>query len=362
MDLATALLAFVLAQDPAPPGPLRTTREFAVRLPLSRSTAPLELDLFPERGDGRESSEKEADEEVNASGIAAALKRVLARGDDDSVLVSWNERAIEITADEATLAEVGPLLAGIEAASFGDEQLDVRALRISAADESFEGPTRMPEAEADRRERALLAAKHGCLLRRATTALADGATARADSLSSHRYVADFEVEIADGSTIYLPETRTDELGLEVRARAARMEGATWLDLAVREIERLDDPPRVRDLAPEIWFASPTPHEDDLPTAQPSDLTAAMFHERVPLKVETPVRGGIGFAGSFVVPDGQALWLPCRATTKRGPVALLLEVRTHGPFRPPVQRFAGAGPGTRDARVVHLGAAQSRGFT
>jgi hypothetical protein len=363
MELATLLLVVVLAQDAAPPpsAPGRATREFTVRLPLAHGSLPLELDLFPERGDGRNVLADEPDEEVNAGGIAAALKRVLARGDDDSVLVSWNEHTIEVTADEATLAEVPALLAGVEAASFGDEQLDVRALRISAADESFDGPTRMPEAEADRRERALLAAKHGRLLRRATTALADGSTARAGSLSSHRYVADFDVEIADGSAIYAPVTTTDEIGLEVRARAARLADATWLDLAVRELERLDDPPRVRALEPKVWFASPTPHEDDLPTAQPSDLTAAMFHERVPLKVETPARGGIGLAGSFVVPDGQVLWLPCRATTKRGPVALVLEVRTRGPFRPSVQRFAGASVPTRDARVVHLGALQSRGF-
>ena len=273
------------------------------------------------------------------------------------MLVSWNERTIEVTADEATLAEVGPLLAGIEAASFGDELLDVRALWISAADESFDGPTRMLEAEADRRERALLAAKHGRLLRRATTALADGATARADSLP--------RTGTSPTSTTSSPTARRSSSPSRGRTSSARRprarrsassgSGGSTVAMRVYVLGPVSTPNGPQQLA------SPTPHEDDLPTAQPSDLTAAMFHERVPLKVETPVRGGIGLAGSFVVPDGQVRWLPCRATTKRGPVALVLEVRTHGPFRPPVQRFAGAGARTRDARVVHLGAVQSRGF-
>jgi hypothetical protein len=362
MELALAAVTIVLAapQEAAPARVHRVHDVAAIR--GARSVEPLALDLCPVADE----MVREHDDHscwLDLDRFADGFRALLVNGGAKELgeVTVWGNGAVELTASTAVHDEVARLIDGLDAAILGEERLEVRVLLLRPGEEDLALALLLPETEAERRERQIVAAGRAKLCRVLTSALPDSIVTEARAESTGLAVTGFQVEICHGSAIHDPVIGVDKVGLTATVRAARLAGATLLDLALREIEAVA-PPRERVVEPKAWFTSPEPHEGSVADATRDDLSAATFDGKVPLRIESPLRGVASFAGSLVVPNGSVLWIPTRVVTTAGPVAFVLEIRVQGPWRPALQQFEIDAEQKHTVSIVHLGALQSEGFT
>ena len=290
-------------------------------------------------------------------------------GEGVEVLVErdGDDASLDVTApapiSAAVFARVADLLALLERSFLGGEQIEVRVI---AADETFkvtlDSPLVLAVDEAEQKVAELVRSGKGRVIRSASAQLTDGLVVALSQSSEASHATDFEVEIAHGVAIADPVVETVSSGFEARIRASRSSGATWLDFALRDAEP-HGPPRELIVRPKFHFASPLPLRTPGSTADPaSERGPAQFDEELPMRFELPTARRIGFAGSFRLEDGKALWIPCCMTTLSGTSAVALVVRVVGPFRPACESIALPGKPGIEAAIVRAGAVRSFGFS
>jgi len=360
----TLLTSLVAIQDAGKPPRILRSRD-AGALFARRGNMSLDLDLCPAAAQDERSRDSDHVEELlDIERVAPILQQVAEGGGarDFKWRASWTGRgaSLDLTATAEVQEQYARLLEGLEEALLGEERLEVRALVLRDGAAATAGALLLDEAEADRREKDLLGSGRATVQRVATAALPDAFAIEAQQVEAGLFARDFAVEICHGSAIHDPIIGVDSVGLSLAVRAARLPDATWLDLAVREVEAAA-PPRVVLVEPKAWFTSPDPHEGSVLNATREDLSAATFDAPIPLRIEAPQHAVTSFADSFVIPNGKVLWIPSRVTTQAEAVACVVEVRVHGPFRPLLHRFTFDANRVHGVSIVHLGALQSLGF-
>jgi hypothetical protein len=224
-------------------------------------------------------------------------------------------RDLRVTGPEWYHAQVDALLDGLAAGLSSEADVEVRVLEGADAD------ARGKELRDD--------VAH--VTRAASPAIWDQ--------NERRCIQDWGVEVAHGGVIGAPIVRSVSTGLVASLRATRLRGATWLDLAIRYDEPIE-PTRERTLLPKIWLSAPVAIRPDQAAAQEKhECGGTVVTGPIPRRVQFPSERFVACAGSFVVPDGQALRIPCSVATKSGAVAFTLEVRARMQETPFVRRVA-----------------------
>ena len=333
-------------------------------LAAPRGASPATLDLCPPQAFVLEHEEEESSTEpmLDLEAARGLVERIVASGvareDEPDAEVEALGRQLVVSAPEPVLGKVGSLLGLLETACLGEERLEVRVLSGEAP---FDLPTLLDAEESDRRVAELVASGKGRVVRVGSSALADGVAAAIRSPVAETHVYDWEVEIAHGAVIFDPSVRIHETGLAVCARAARAPDATSIDVALRWFEP-DDRFRERVARPTVWYSSPLPPRPDPDDPDPEDARGpSVFQAEIPLRIEYANARMVGCASSFVLANGQALWIPCRVETTAGPISCALEVRVRGPWRPMEQVLVAGSAGAPEAAVVHVGRWRSSGF-
>lgn len=346
--------AAVLPQE-ASSGPPPVERRYSVaRLVAPQSESDLQIDLAPTRRffePDRERVEPGAASEAPLDGEALLdlLQSCVAPEqwgvDEHSARVIEHE--LIVTAPLEVQAEVAAFLAQLSRALATHAQLEVRVLSPvpagAAFDAAFAAGGARPIAQADA---ALAEAQQAgaTLVRSATLQLRDAVVQRLRAGASRAQVVDFEVVIAHAVAAGTPIHREVRLGLELMARSVRLEHATLLDLALREVE---------------------PTEQRLRTIPGSNmllLDEEAFDPPAAGAIAETRNAFVSLAGTFRIDDGAALWIPCHVVTIDGPASFLVDLRVVGDERPLATHFAVA-PHPDDAtpRQLVVGSRGGRGL-
>ncbi len=359
-------LELTIRPQPQPAAaPPSTTRSFdlaALLAPSGATSASLDLCPRVSSGGASEHQESQAGPALEIGEFCNVVEKVVAAGAGGAdAKVELQGSRLVVSAPEPLLAHVDRLVGLFEKACLGEERVEVR---VVTGEGVFEVPLVLDAVESDRRVAALVASGKGSVRCVGSAALTDGLAAAIGELHAGLHVQDYEVEIAHGSVIYDPVIEVHEPGLTTSIQAARAPDATYLDFAVRDWEP-DDAWREQIARPTVWFSSPLPPEDPATHAAPEEgHHATVVDAEIPLLIESLSSRVLGFAGSFVLPNGKSLWIPCRATSQADPtrrVACALEVSVRGPCRPMVEVLAGAAPDEPEAAILHVGSWTSAGF-
>src|SRR5262249_52119994 len=135
----------------------------------------------------------------------------------------------------------------------GTGRIELRVISGAALPEGE--PLLTDVAAADARIAALEASSPGALVRAGATSFTGASTAQVVDLDDQLAVKDFEVEIAHGGEIFDPIVVPWLTGLRAIVRAARLPGATCVELAVTCVQAAT-PLRERMLQPKIWISTP----------------------------------------------------------------------------------------------------------
>jgi len=346
-----AALALLVASCLAPPQDATATPLVEKRYAVGRLVAEQEardhwIEMAPTR-------------HPQAQAIDAGRSRRSASPLDGDTLVSLVERCVSpaewqadgrrlvvdgdelvVVASVAAQDEVAAFLAKLTQAIAPTGALEVRVLS-PAPDDAASGL--LPAADA---EKALADAKTkgAKLVRELRLALRDGVVQRARGGESRAMVVDFEVVIAHAISAQRPITREARLGIELAARSARVDGATLLDVALREAEPAGEERRKIDARHLLLLDE---ESLDPPGAGTLSSVRSAF---------------VSLAGTFLLPDGTALLLPCRVETADGPASFLLDLRVAGDARPPRARLDVApSPEGGTARQLLVGSLGMRGL-
>ncbi len=273
-----------------------------------------------------------------------------------SGLMGDSANCLLVTASLAVHEEIGRSLELLESACLG-EDLEVRVI---TGDHLTETALVLDLEEADRRVFEITSSGWGAVLRAGSATLLDGLFARIDASDAELYTKDWEVEIAHAAVVYDPVRGLSEPGLTAIVRAARASGATYLDMAIRH-SQAQGPMRRQIFEPMIWMGSPEPHAAEQ-GKDPLPGSTVGVNESVPLLIELPLDRFTSFAGSFLLPDGKVLWIPCHVVTHAGTVSCAVEVRVNGAQRSARPSVAPAEE-AEDPKpaIVHLGSHMSAGF-
>ncbi len=219
-----------------------------------------------------------------------------------------------VVAPQEVQDKIADFLAHLVTALVPSEQLEVRVLTSQESDAAG-GELSLEFAEADRR-----IAERG-LLHRTSAALRGRAVVSADALVRESIVYDWEVEIAQGATIADPVVRNVGTGIELVARSTRVDGGALLNLVVRA----SDP------------AGPT--TERRVRAKSLVNSKSVMSERVAAgAMQHPEVAFASFAGTLLIPDGRAVWVPVTVVTHRGPVSFCLDLRVTGRATPARSSF------------------------
>lgn len=324
----------------------------------------LRLDLCPERssrhdGEGPSLLDGDAVRSVPLLEIRcfddAMLELFGAEG--KGITTTFDGRSLVLSSHRPIPAELEPVVAAIGTALRGDERLE---LRVFSGRLDGERPPLLDAEEADRRERDWIATGVARLDRFDALRLVEGAAVALHDVEEETLVHGWTLEVAGGAELFGPVTDVVAHGLTASVRAARWPGATWLDLALRYAAPTA---ARRDLtvSPQITLATPVPPgPHDGPSRRAADGSRVQ-QEPVGLRLELPADRFVSVAASFLVPDGKAVWIPCDVATHAGRAQLLLDVRVHGPLRPPIAALPAGGDGARVRSLLHTSGLASSGF-
>ena len=334
----TLPLALLLFQDETAP-PLTTKRHVVQSLLAQRGSADLGLDLCARRISEKGGQEADFGSGRPLLGINELRDLVFSCVIHDSkheVRIDPDGDALRVTADAEVQGEVERIVRELGGALDGEEQIELRVLHGELVD--LDAPALLDRKEADRRE-AQLARGDTSGVWRSGRIHTSGGAGRLFDLDETTYLMDYEVEIAHGAELFDPIVATLSTGLTAVARASRSAGGVLLDLAVGMSEPAG-PMRERLLRPKLWLTSPLSIRSDQARGQdPSTTGGTIVTGPVPLKIEIPSTRCLGVAGTFLIPDGKALWIPCRVDTTSGSFRFVLDVRADGAARPQVRHLA-----------------------
>ena len=371
LQVIFALLAMVQGEPAAPkPAPVAAplpARRFELGDLLELHGEDVRLDLCPERSSRsfigkiglRDDLGYEHLRLIEGGDLATLIHDLFDPSQPEPPLdIDADDASLTVTAPAPVLEEIARLLAGVRAALIGDERLEVRVL---SGDFGSDLPALLAPDEADRREKAWIDSGAARVCRTDATNLVDGLATSIHDVDEESCARDWLIEVAQDAAIYGPVAGIDSLGLTASVRSARWPGATYLDLALRYAEP-SGTRRELTVAPQITLATPVPPgpKDD-PSHRAAD-GSTQIREKVPLRFELAATRFVSVAGSFLVPDGKVLWIPCRGTTQAGPADFLIDVRVRGPFRPPLFTLHGAADAKVARAIVHQGGLVSRGIT
>jgi hypothetical protein len=313
----------------------------------------LDFDLAPGprvwRSAAKSVNDDDRYDEIDVKGLV--LRMVRAAGVDmreDELVLSDDARQLTVTASREVAHEVARTIMTLRETMIGLQRVEMRAYEISDVDPSSLSPSLVLEAsDADAREEALVRSGHGHLLRSGSSPLVDGRVGALELVTRRAMVRGFGTQIGGVAVRYDPIAGEDVDGVEATFRSSRIEGGTFLDLALR-VSESDAPARTLAVDPVVWCAEPKPGGG-----------AQMFHGKMPLELELPRHRFASAAGSFVVPDGKALWFPFRIATPTARSAYLVDLRVIGPPRPVVTRVKRGAQ--REFAFVDLGRRRGSGF-
>ncbi|MBL8843169.1 MAG: hypothetical protein JNL90_16735 [Planctomycetes bacterium] len=349
-----APIALALPQEESS-GPPRVERRYSVaRLITPQEESDLQIDLAPtsrfeELGRERVAAELASEAPLYGDALLDLLQSCVAPEqwgvDEHSARVIEHE--LVVTAPLEVQAEVAAFLAQLSRALATHAQLEVRVLSPVPAGAAFDGAFAAggarPIAQADA---ALAEAQQGgaTLVRSATLQLRDAVVQRLRAGASRAQVVDFAVEIAHAIAAAAPIHRELRLGLELAARSTRLERATLLDLALREVEPTEERPK------------------EIPGSNMLLLDEEALDRPAAGAVAETRNAFVSLAGTFRLDDGAALWIPCQVETIDGPASFLVDLRVVGDERPLSTRFAVA-PHPDDAtpRQFVVGSRGGRGL-
>lgn len=319
------------------------------------------FDLCPAHPSGKLEDDAPAPEETEIGLDVDDLRSTLQELADHR----WPQEVVRFTASGARLFVTAPaalrddiatLVGLLRSACVAEERVQVRVLTGQAV---LDLPLLLDAGEADRRVAEMLAAGKAAVARAGSTALRDGVVSDLQALDTRLYTRDYDLEIAGSTGIYDPVIDAMALGLEAKLRTVRVIGGTYLDLAVRHIEA--DRWRERVLEPMVRCVS-----QKLPAAGAARPASAAtidgtMQERMPIRIDFPLNRTTAWAGSFVVPDGSVLFVPCRVATHTSDVVCAFEVRVTGTHRPERTELPGGGKDGLELVILQVGGLRTPGF-
>jgi hypothetical protein len=360
----TCVAALLMPQEPAPQAQIEQKHDVSV---LLGAGDPLDLafDLAPVSGAAPKESLRRALPAFVGTDLVELVTRLLKSGGvtEELKLDSEDEdeaAKLDVLASPAVQKEVDRLLKMIEEAMRGPSELEIRVLELEPDAPSSDDRATLDVADAERREAELLQSKRAHLVRVVRGRPIDGRVTTLAAADSRRFVQRYSVELGLGPLHYQPVESTSAEGLTAKLRSARLAGATRLVLALRCAETLE-PARSLEVDPVLWYHEP--RSDSIEAARAAgrvDVGARMFHGKVPLRLDLPVRRFMSLAGTFVLPDGKALWIPSRVAAKSGTSSWLAVIRQRGPAPPIVTRLSRDGD-ARQLALVHVGGLENWTF-
>ena len=356
--------ALLLLQERAPTAQVEQKHDVSTLLAVDLPQL-LTFDLAPVSSVAKQETLRRSLPEIIGPDLVELLTRLLKSGGvtEPVKLDTENEdeaAQLVVVGSPAVQQEVDRLLKAIEEALRGPADLELHLLALDGdAPLPFDAAI-LGADEAERREAELLKSKRGRLARVARARPIDGRVTTVAASDVRRRVDHFSVEIGLGPIHYEPVVDEDAEGLTAELRIARLDGATCLDLALRGAETVE-PARELLVEPTLWYHEP--RSDSLEAARAAgrvDVGARMFHGKVPLKLDLPVHRFTSFAGSFVLPDGKALWIQSRVAARSGTSTWIVVVRERGPARPLVSRLSRDGD-ARQIALVHIAGLEEWSF-
>jgi hypothetical protein len=234
---------------------------------------------------------------------------------EGSAIDAITSREILVRAPEPVHREIDELLQWLESALVSRATIEFRVLSSPDLDLQsigFSGPAQMGFAQADQQLARLSSVtpvhKYG------PVRLRDDLVARLEAAEVHNLILNWETEIANTSVNSDPVPGVASAGLLAVARSAPAAGGTYLDLMVRHSAFLDSPPR------------------DLKAQSALFSDGNIDWQKGCGRVLHPRMQFFSLAGSFLVPEGQALWIPVTTHTSAGPLRSLLDIRVHSQTR------------------------------
>ncbi len=239
--------------------------------------------------------------------------------EEDAVILAADEALgpLLVSAPARVHATVAALLAALRQGAGATRSLEAKVI-AGIGPGATAGVALLSVAEADRRIDEAIRAGGARIARAGAGGLREGAVARIEAVDSELFLSDWDVEIAQAGVISQPIVETCDAGLVLLARGSPLADATLLDLALR-------------------YSVPAgpPLRRTLKGLETIRTEQAMDRRYVDLMVEHPRLSFATFAGTILIPDGMAVWIPFRLRVESAEVECVFDLRLTGaPRQPP----------------------------
>ncbi len=226
-------------------------------------------------------------------------------------LESFDGGALVVVAPNDVQAKIGELLATLERDLLPSERLEVRLLPGGSAAFSSSSGLLVDRATADQR----LAGKGALHLARVS--LRDLQPVGGSFGETQEFTSQFDLQIAESAVTTTPRRSSWLRGLRLLARATRVDAGALVQLVVSAA----DP-----VAPTDATA--------FDAASTIALDSSLATRKAIGRLDQPHVGFVSFAGTVLLPEGKALWLPVSIHTASGEVECTLDLRCElGSSRP-----------------------------